>query len=248
MGIDITLSEMDRIRFGVITAKCAPKQLAEIKVIDEWCEQHQVEFVIARVRTTDVHLAQGLENKGFRLMDTLVYFKRDIKPCESSDIVVPSGYRLVHDGRPSVEEIKETAALAFRNYIGHYHADPLLPVSKSDAVYSSWAVNSVVSTEVANQIIAVYKEDALVGSKLAAFATLNYKQCQSEGVLFGVHPDHRQQGLHKLLVRAAIACSVQHGCTSIISSTQLNNLQVQKNWVREGFLPSDSFYTFHQWR
>jgi GNAT superfamily N-acetyltransferase len=246
--MDIALSEIDRMRFDVVTAKCIVRQPKDLMLIDEWCRQHQVEFVIARVRTTDVQLAQDMENAGFRLMDTLVYFKRDLVPTDSTAIDIPSGYRLDCDGRPNADEMEKTAALAFENYIGHYHADSSLPASKSNAVYSSWAFNSAVSTEVANQIIAVYREDSLGESKLAAFATLNYKQNQCEGVLFGVHPGHRQRGLHKVLVRAAIACSAQRGCTSIISSTQLNNLQVQKNWVREGFLPSDSFYTFHQWR
>jgi ribosomal protein S18 acetylase RimI-like enzyme len=246
--MDIALSEIDSTRFDLVTAKCIVRQTEDLMLVDEWCRQRKVEFVIARVRTSDIQLAQNMENAGFRLMDTLVYFKRDLLPTDSKEIYVPAGYRLDCDGRPNANEMEKTAALAFKNYIGHYHADSSLPVSKSDAVYSSWAFNSAVSTEVANQIIALYSGDSLGESKLAAFATLNYKQSQCEGVLFGVHPGHRQRGLHKVLVRAAIACSVQRGCTSIISSTQLNNLQVQKNWVREGFLPSDSFYTFHQWR
>ncbi len=246
--MNIAISDIDCMRFDVVTAKCIVGEPKELMLIDEWCRQHQVEFVIARVSTNDIRLAQDMENAGYRLMDTLVYFKRDLVPADLAVIDVPSGYRIEYNGRPSAEEMEKTAALAFENYIGHYHADSSLPASKSDAVYSSWAFNSAVSTEVANQIISVYSENSLGGSKLAAFATLNYKQNQSEGVLFGVHPAHRQRGLHKVLVRAAIVCSAQRGCTSIISSTQLNNLQVQKNWVRQGFLPTDSFYTFHHWR
>jgi GNAT superfamily N-acetyltransferase len=246
--MDIALSEIDRMRFDVVTTKCIVRQSKELIFIDEWCRQHQVEFVIARVRTTDVQLAQDMENAAFRLMDTLVYFKRDLVPNDSTAIEIPAGYRLDYGVRSNADEMEKTALLASKNYIGHYHADSALSASKSDAVYSSWTFSSAVSTEVANEIIAVYREDSLGESKLAAFATLNYKQNQCEGVLFGVHPGHRQRGLHKVLVRAAIACSAQRGCDPIISSTQLNNLQVQKNWVRERFLPSDSFYTFHQWR
>jgi len=246
--MDIALSDIDQQRFGVVTAKCTARHPLDLILFDEWCRQHQVKFVIARVRTTDVQLAQRLEGVGFRLMDTLVYFQRELVPTDSEAITIPTGYRLDWDGRPSPGEMEKTAALAFKNYIGHYHADTRLPTEKSDGVYSSWAANSATLPEIANQIIAVYSEADAGQPNLAAFATLNYKKSQSEGILFGVHPAHRNRGLHRVLVRAAISCSALRGCVSISSSTQLNNQQVQRNWIREGFLPNDSFYTFHQWR
>lgn len=242
------LSEIDTLRFGVVTAKCTVNQLSDLSRIEDWCKQHEVVFVIARVRTAEVRLAQKMEDIGFRLMDTLVYFQRDIVGADSSAVLAPSGFSIDWDGRPDVLEMEKTASLVFKNYLGHYHADELLPSAKSDAVYSSWAANSAASEEIANQIIALYSQGPLGKTELAAFATLNYKKSQCEGILFGVHPSYRQRGLHRLLVQAAIFCSAQRGCDSIISSTQLTNLQVQKNWVREGFLPSDSFYTFHYWR
>ena len=55
--MDIALSEIDRMRFDVVTAKCIVRQSRELLLIDKSCRQHQVEFVIARVRTTDVQLA-----------------------------------------------------------------------------------------------------------------------------------------------------------------------------------------------
>jgi GNAT superfamily N-acetyltransferase len=246
--MDIVLSEIDRLRFGVITAKCAVRELHDLITLGEWCRQHQVEFVIARTKTDNLSLVQRLEDSGFRLMDTLVYFQREVVSSDLAAIAVPQGYRLDCSGRPDATEMEQTAALAFKNYIGHYHADSRLPVAQSDAVYSSWAASSAARPEIANQIVSVYSECDSGRPQLAAFATLNYKQSKCEGVLFGVHPAHRQRGLHRVLVRAAIVCAAQHGCTSIISSTQLNNVQVQRNWVREGFLPSESFYTFHQWR
>jgi hypothetical protein len=248
MSINISLSEIDTARFGFITAKCFIDQTSDLVEINKWCLQNQVKFLIARTRSDDLRIVQSLEDNNFRLMDVLVYFERAIESSELVVIDVPAGYMINYNQRPDAVEMERMAELAFKNYIGHYHADSRLPSSQADAVYSSWAANSAAKSKIANQIISIYKESDIDSPKLVAFATLNYKNSQCEGVLFAVHPEHRQKGLHRLLVRSSIFCASQHECKSLISSTQLNNLMVQRNWVREGFLPCESFYTFHQWR
>lgn len=246
--MNIMLSEIDQIRFGIVTAKCIIRDQHDLLNLTQWCNEYKIELVIARVKTDNISIVKTLEDQNFRLMDTLIYYKRDLMNYNLNVPTPPQGYRLERDTRPNAIEMEETAALAFKGYIGHYHADYRLPKSKSDAVYSSWALNSAVDPEVANQIVSVYREYDTGASQLAAFATLNYKQTECEGVLFGVHPAHRQKGLHQLLIRTALACAAERGCTSLISSTQINNIQVQRNWAREGLLPSESYYTLHQWR
>ncbi|HEY1395723.1 GNAT family N-acetyltransferase [Roseateles sp.] len=245
---NINLSPMDAERFGVVTAKCTVESAADLAGIEDWCDERGVDFVIARVGTDDLRTVQQMEDRGFRLMDTLVYFRRAFDERPLAPPQLPASYRVADDTRPTPEEMAEVARLSFSAYGGHYHADDRLAPEAADQVYVSWAARSAESPQVAQEIVTIRHTAAGGAGTLVAFATLNDADGDSEGVLFAVHPDHQGKGLHRALIQASLLNAHRRGCRGFFSSTQLNNRPVQRNWAREGLIPSHSYYTFHQWR
>jgi GNAT superfamily N-acetyltransferase len=197
-------------------------------------------LLIARCRADELETVQQLEEAGFRLMDTLVYYSRgleQIPPIGTQNVVIRSV-------RPSeAEDVRALARATFSGYQGHYHADPRLPQAQCDEVYSDWAYRSCVSATSDADVLV-----ALDQSQLIAFATLRRNSpVQGEGVLFGVSPLAQGRGIYRALMEQAMNTLASIGCSEMVVSTQITNRAVQKVWARLGFEPSVAWYTLHAW-
>lgn len=83
---------------------------------------------------------------------------------------------------------------------------------------------------------------------LLSFATLRLNsQEEGEGVLFAVHPEAQGRGIYRALILEGMRWCMQQKVASMVVSTQITNIAVQKVWVRAGFEPSHAYYTFHVW-
>jgi len=239
--MDITLSPLDRQRFGVVTAKAGLLASDRAPALLDWCHAHQVQMLIARVPTSAIQLVQQLEQQGAFLTDTLLYYSR--KQLTPDVAVLPDGYRWRLATAADADNVAALAALTFTGYAGHYHADARLDQRAADAVYADWAANSCRHAAVADAVLLIEH-----GAALVAFATLKDRgDALLEGVLFGVHPEHQGRRLYQALMQQAQHWGHSHGYSAMTVSTQVLNLAVQKVWCRLGFEPSSSYYTFHQW-
>lgn len=239
--MEINLSELDRLRFSIVTAKAKIDKGDKIDELICQARNLNVELLIVRLPTTSIELAQDLEGNGAILTDTLVYFQK--KKIEKYEIKLPFGYSVCKAENKDAALVKETALDAFKGYFGHYHADPRLDRADCDAVYSSWAENSCRKGDLADEVILIKKSD-----EVAAFATIKkINNDDFEGVLFGVAPDHQGKGLYLNLMQLAQNWGYENGLRRLLTSTQITNVTVQKNWCRVGMEPLSSFYTFHLW-
>lgn len=237
----IELSQLDEARFGFRTARALNVREADLPHIHQFCQEHDIRFCIVRCAMEELGAAQALEDTGFRLMDTLVYYQRDL---HRTPIPSDTGHILI---RPASAEdsaaIVAVAIESFQGYRGHYHADSHLDPDKCDQVYASWAERSVASRDVADQVLV-----AELDGRIAGFATLRLNSPDvGEGVLFGVARFAQGRGIYRsFMVRGMDWCAEQ-GRRVMIVSTQITNLAVQKVWVRIGFELSHAYYTFHKW-
>lgn len=239
--MEISLSAIDKSRFGVATAKSRIQRGDSVVELIAQARALQVELLIVRLPTIDIALAQELERFGAMLADTLIYYEK--KQVEEYKVELPTGFRACLAGEGDAELVEQAAGNAFKDYFGHYHADPRLERHDCDAVYSSWARSSCVDQRVANAVVLVKS-----GVEVAAFATLKWlDEVRYEGVLFGVSPEYRNKGLHMGLMKLVQNWGVENHAPSFLTSTQINNAPVQKNWCRAGLEPLNSFYTFHIW-
>lgn len=237
----VSLSPLDEERFGMKSAKAMQMHAGDIPGVMRFCEENGVEFLIARCRTDNLKAAQEMEKQGFLLMDTLLYFSRDLTKRTIPDEDPEYIFRAVRPGEE--QEVMAVAAEAFRGYLGHYHADPLLDKVKCDEVYTDWAYRSCVTSQVADYVVVAEGEGRIVG-----FGTMRRNSPEEgEGLLFGVLPSFRGKGIYRSIITNCLKWSRESGFERMIISTQVTNLASRKVWVRHGFEPDRSYYTFHRW-
>jgi len=239
--MEIHLSEIDRLRFGIVTAKAELNGGDTVSNLLYSARRLGAMLLIVRVSTKYTALAQDLEANSALLTDTLIYYKKD--NVDNYEISLPDGYnhRLATHG--DAERVGRLAQDAFAGYTGHYHADRRLARNDCDLVYSSWARESCITKSIADDVLLICKEN-----EIAAFATLKRMSDQVfDGVLYCVNPRHRSRGLHLVLMKLSQNWGIVNGIRTMITSTQITNTIAQRNWCRVGMEPSESFYTFHIW-
>ena len=236
----VSLSVIDRERFGVVTARDPGFTCQTLPTTLQFCRENGVQMLVARCPAEDLRAAQAMEEAGGRLMDTLVYYGRALdRPFPEDRPSTPVRALKPED----VTAVRRVAAESFRGYFGHYHADPRLDRAKCDETYASWAERSCVDRSVASQVLVAEHE-----GRVAGFLTLLERGTEEqEIVLNGVDPTVQRHGVYRALVLAAMHEARSGGASRLIVSTQLVNLGVQKTWTRLGFELARSYYTFHLW-
>lgn len=238
--VAVEFSPIDSDRFSVRVARARHVTTANFEEILDFCISTKIDLLIARSKTENVEAAQRMEEQGFFLTDTLVYYAFDL-----AKRAIPDGpvreirtYRLEDKVR-----IKEIAAAAFTGYRGHYHADPNLNNEDCDAGYVSWAERSCTTKSASTEVLVTEHDN-----KPAGFATMRLNSAQeAEGVLFAVAPESQKLGFFRSLLTGAIGWSKEKAVEQMIYSTQLTNISAQKVLCRVGFEPIRSHYTFHKW-
>lgn len=234
------LSPLDTQRWKVPSARAAvvtPDNLGEVLA---FCRLHAVRFLVARCATDDAVTASAMEREGFHLMDTLLWFSRDLR----RPLPEQTGAACIRDLAAGEEPaVARVAAEAFAGYRGHYHADPRLDRRQCDAVYADWAARSCVPGDSAGTVLVASLEGEIAGF---ISVRLNSER-EGEVPLYAVAPSLQRRRLgHALLVGALRWCRERER-TSMIISTQITNLASLKLWTRLGFEPLHSYYTFHKW-
>jgi len=237
----ILLSPLDEERFGYKSARAGHVTTETWPLVLEFCRDHRVQFLIVRCATTDLGMAHQIESAGGHLMDTLVYYTRDLRKRAIPDTSATTTIRPI---QPADEHaVAVVAADIFQGYFGHYHADPRLDQAQCDAVYTSWAQRSAVSRSVADEVL-VAEQDG----RIAGFATLRINNPdEGEGVLFGVAPWAQGQGIYQSFMIAGMRWCRGQDAQRMVVSTQITTIAVQKVWSRLNFEPSHALYTFHVW-
>lgn len=239
--MNYSLSTIDQKRFGIVTAKATLNNTDNIQDLIEKSIHDQVKFLIIRTPTTALNIVQQLEQEGAFLVDTLIYYIKN--KLELTECKLPTGYTTRLANLDDTVSLEQLALETFKGYSGHYHADPKLNKRDCDLVYSSWAANSCLDKNAADSVILIEKNNVIT-----AFATIKINsQDEIDGILFGVSPEHRNKNLHMSLMKLSQNWGVNNGYQRMITSTQITNITVQKNWCRTGFEPYQSYYTLHKW-
>jgi GNAT superfamily N-acetyltransferase len=236
------ISDLDSNRFGFRIGRANVSNADECELVFAACKDEAVRMLIVRCKTDDFHSIHRLESSGAKLMDTLVYYRRNLRKSAVPEELVENTIRPIQDS--DIPEIQKLVGEIFRDYPGHYHADPRLDRTKSDEGYVEWAAKMCMSRDSAHEVLVA--ENSSGG--LAGFATMRLNETdEGEGVLFGVHPSFEGRGLYWSFMVHAMNWCRNHGAARMVVSTQITNTAVQKVWARLGFEVVRSFYTFHLW-
>ena len=196
--LTLGLSSIDEERFGIRSARASGLTVEALPGVIEFCQQNDVKFLVARCPVHELPAAQAMEGNGFILMDTLLYFARQLMNVSLPPIGDMLQIRSAHSHE--AQEIGNLAAQVFQNYGGHYHADPRLDRQACDDVYASWAYRSCISREVADEVLVAELQGKAVG-----FITLKMRsQQEGEAPLYGVAPSMQGQGIGRDLMIEAM--------------------------------------------
>jgi ribosomal protein S18 acetylase RimI-like enzyme len=238
--MSIKLSDIDHARFGVVTAKASTDTAGGIDEVFRACEAQGVELLILRVSSGALAAVQEAERRGGLLMDSLLYFEKNLAlACVST--LPPMQTRIATPDDAS--RLARLAAEIFRGYHSHYHADSRLPGRRSDEVYSSWAENACLHTSVADAVLLIERSDEIIG-----FCALKITGNRSfDCCLVGVSGRARNEGVFGRLLQAAERWGRARELEIMEYSTQVTNVAAQRGLCRAGFLPVRSCYTLHKW-
>lgn len=238
---NIFLSEIDKERFDIQTARVVGVTVENLSSILQFCRTKQVRLLIARCSMFDLETAQTMEKNGFLLMDTLVYYTLDIARKN-----IPSANGIAYFRPIRADEEEDMASVAvesFRGYFGHYHADQKLDNNKCDEAYVDWARKAFISRGTDENF-----QVAEIHGRIVAFGVFRMNN-PDEGELFlgGIHPEFQGQGIYQAFLYRAMEWCLSKNARRIVISTQINNIAVQKILTRFGFEIAKGYYTFHKW-
>lgn len=243
--MEIRPGPLESDRFGVAMARLADPSddRAELTDLLAQADREGTDVISARVNATDLATVRLLEDLGFRIMDTLVYYRRSL-PVDDRGPFDPGGLVII-DG--SVEQAAGCAAIAgraFNGYFGHYHADPRLSLLAATEVYSDW-ITRLLTRPSDGQIALCAVRD---GRPIGFIVGVRRDGTTSEIVLNAVDPSDQGSGCYGALLRHYLLNTSERLDREVIVSTQLQNYRVQRAWRREGLFLFDSHHTLHRWR
>ena len=236
----VRLSTLDTERFGVVTARADGISARDLPAVLEFCDEHGVELLIARCDVEDPAAAHALESAGCLLMDTLVYYERDLV---ASPLRHSISSLIAEIGPGDADQVESIARVCFRNYLGHYHADQRLDQGACTEVYASWA-RSTCDAVAPGSFVLVTGEP---GARTAFSAFRRNSRGEGELVLGAVVPEARGNGLYRQLTLAGMSRLQESGANRFVTSTHLGNWGAQVTWTAAGLRPARAFQTFHRW-
>lgn len=247
---DIFNSEIFNIRMGNM----------EVDVSEEWkssapevrsqaiaagierAKQDGYRHLTCRIDTAYKQTANALIQNGFQIADVLVTYCFDFAKCT----LTPVTHRCqLGDCRPEdIERLKEIAKHAFK--IDRFHSDPTLPNDLCDRYYEKWVENSCHGF--ADKVLVAYHGGVPVG-----FSTGKYTEGDEyiHLVLSAVASEARGLGVYTsmeygLMQWAKELAEKRPHIKGVLLGTQIDNIPVQKTWIKLGFTMYSSRYVFQK--
>ena len=237
----VEYSQWDSEHFGIKIGRYVLGSLQEVPNDVEQAKMEGYDLLITRVPTEEVNVVNALEDNCFRIKDTLVRYKIDLKD------ITP----LKHEGKVQIRmaekhdlnAIKTIARHTFKEYAGHFHNDKLLGRKKCDDLYVKWSENSLLDRNIAQAMFIAEEREKILG-----FATMRHvSKDESEGVLFATSPQARERGIYSEFIKEAINWSKRNKYKHLLLGTNINNYIIKNIWTGFGANIYASYYTMHLW-
>jgi hypothetical protein len=208
------------------------------------CRKEGMRHLNIRVDADNLMLAQVLEEKGFYLVDTIVTYIFNPRRQELPHIKQLYKTRVYRE--EDHDAVLQVAAVAYKNFIGRYHADPHLPNDLCDKLYRLWA-KRILDGDIAEQIIVAERKGKVIG-----FLGYRLKQdiLEATGVrvagggLGGCLPDGF--GAYAAILETAMREGM-HRYDMQDFETQINNVNIILIYQKLNFEYTRAQYTFHAW-
>jgi RimJ/RimL family protein N-acetyltransferase len=221
---------LDR-RMGAIAADADVE-----RALDEAAERG-FEFLLCKVSTAEIGIAQALERHGFSLVETIVHYefdcRREVPQVETPFVI-----------RPATESDREAsvalARTAFTGHFGRFHSDPRFTRDEATRVYEEWIRSSFDGW--ADAIFVAEDEGRVIG-----FVSCRRTEERRMRVSIAfIDAAYRNHGLLRAF-GAAVMRQYRDSADTIDGPTHIRNLAVQRAYLALGWMLRESAYTFHRW-
>ena len=191
------------------------------------------DYVVVRRPQNEWPRIQALEDAGFRTVDGIVEFVREIEAVPGVRIAESYQLRLAEKG--DAARVGELAVKTFS--ISRFHNDPLITRAQADRVHREWGRNSCLG-KAADGVWLVE-----TGDHLSGFITCGVKDNVGTIGLIAVDPHEAGKGLGPVLVHKSCQWFAEQGCKWVRVLTQTNNHAAMKLYTKTGFDPVGTFIT-----
>ncbi|XOV86711.1 MAG: hypothetical protein ACFHX7_17285 [Pseudomonadota bacterium] len=191
---------------------------------------------IAIIRLPAERLREFNENQDFGVMpilaDTLIEYECPLEKLNPAPLRNAT-FDFVPIRDVPTPEREALVSKIFVDYTNHYMSNPLLHPDDVLAGYQEWGMSFDMGWVLYDR------------KRPVAFANCSVKHGAFDGTLFGVIEEYAGRGIYGDLVSYTQARAIEMGHDMMTISTQVQNLAVQKAWVRRGFSIARAVNTFH---
>jgi GNAT superfamily N-acetyltransferase len=227
------LSPLDSERFGIVVARAARVAAGDVAALLAYCEEREVELLIARCDGADVAATKALTAAGLNAVEAQITYQAPL---------APAWHPAVREGVAADRDaVAELARSGFGELVGHYHADPRLPEEACAEGYVEWALRGL-DGEAADVFYV-----AEVEQRPAAFAMFSQAGEESIFLLATIAESARGLGLYPALLHHGMAWAAERGAETMTCITSHGNIAPQRNLIKAGCRPVASTTTFHGW-
>jgi len=223
-----------------------------VKELDE----SPYDLIISKIKTENFELVHLLEEKGFKLMDTQLQFKLDLKRKKE---LIESSYHELIDlikiekfsiRKPVIEDltvINELIDQCFSNYKSHYHQNRLINKDKdyTKEIYIDWFTSGMnKEINIGNSVVIDEAKNKIVGFAFSSFSDEN--KTILNGNLSCVDSSYRSKNLYSAMIMHGSFQAMLNNVLYCTTATQITNKTVFKQLLKLGLEYDESFYIFHK--
>ncbi len=233
--------KIDSQRFGVVIYRAMLDEIDAPSLLKQILE-HNIDIAIIRVPTIKLSQLHRLTKTSmpFIVADTLAYYEKNIKNVDRQEIM-NKDLEFIEAGPDHHPELDGIVRETFGSYVNHYRINHFLDNQNVTEGYLDWMRSYAEDNP--NRICWLIRK----GGKTIGFSTFNFEtEGKAKGILYGVKDNMRGQGIFKDIMRYAQNYSKERGgIDSMQTTTQIENISVQKSWIAEGFAISHTHNTIH---
>ena len=231
-------SEIFGIKMGniVLSKDEINNEAFPVKEIIEKGKQEKFKHISVKFPTSHKTLFNKFVQDGFYLTDTLLEY---IYKFDKSSLPNITHKTILRDYQEN--DLKELMKIAKGSFdYDRFHSDPNLDSKLSDKYYEQWIYNSCHGF--ADKVIISEYNNTVVG-----FTTGKADDTQEYAhlVLSAVSNKYRGLGIYTSMIYEGVKWLKKEGFKGVIVGTQINNIAVQKAWIKLGFTVLDSQYVLH---
>lgn len=213
------------------------------------CKSEKIKFIQTRVHCADLSTVHSLENNGFNLITTELFFAWEKSLFEKHKIVFEKEPCVVRNYKK--EDLPELLNLAKYFTTNRLYLDENISLKSSIGVYKEWIKNACMGIFSGTDEVLVGEKDG----KICAFTTTKLGDKVIEkflGVKLGipglvaVSPEFRGRGINPYIMSKAIESLFQK-ISLVVAPSHITNLVMIKSESKIGAELVLCEYIFHKW-